>query len=63
MIVLGQQIWSIRDVMEYLGVSRKAATAILNTKGCPVVPRMKGQKYLVFRDAFLEWVGNGGKKA
>lgn len=56
-----ERLLTIEDVMEELGIGRKKATHLLNMKSCPKLPRKKGCKYLVPRQAFDEWV-NGGFK-
>jgi len=58
------ELWTMQDVMAFLGCSRKTATEMLATKGCPIVPRTskKGQ-YIIFADAFKTWIANGGKKS
>lgn len=57
MVVL-MKILGIEDVMREYGLSRKYATKLLNTKGCPVLPRVKGQKYRVSQEGFEEWLKN-----
>ncbi len=37
-------------------LSKKALTKLLNTKGCPVLPREKYQPYRVFEDEFDKWL-------
>ena len=54
-------IWTITDVMEYLCVGRRTATAYLNHKNCPTLPRRKGQTFRVPREAFVAWVAGGMK--
>lgn len=51
-------IWTLQDVMAYTGLGRKAATALLNRKGCPLVGKhQKNCKYLVRKEAFISWLG------
>lgn len=47
---------SIEEVMKIYGLSKKYTTKLLNTKGCPVLPRRKGQKYRVNKVKFAEWL-------
>ena len=49
-------IISLKDVMELYGFSRKQATRLLNTKGCPVLPRRDGDNYRVIQDEFEQWL-------
>lgn len=50
-------IWTLKDVMEYTGLSRPLATRLLNRKGCPLVGKhVKNHKYLVRREAFISWL-------
>ena len=53
------EILKMKDVMSFLGVGRKTATRILNMPGCPVLPRYKGQTFLVPKDAFESWLKAG----
>ena len=50
------ELLTIKDVMELLHISRKMATRLLNRKGCPILPRKKGQHYYVLKDEFIEWI-------
>ena len=50
------EIIGIEEVMKLLGVGRPTATRILSTKGCPTLPRKKGQTFRVDKAAFLAWV-------
>ena len=50
------EIVGIRDIVELYGFSRKEATRLLNTKGCPVLPRESGQPYRVVKDEFETWL-------
>ena len=49
-------IISITDVMKLYGFSRKEATRLLNTKGCPVLPRDSGQPYRIVQEEFEIWL-------
>ena len=50
------KIITLKDIMELYGFSRKRATALLNTKGCPILPREDGQNYKVIQDEFEMWL-------
>lgn len=50
------EIIGIRDVVELYGFSRKEATRLLNTRGCPVLPRESGQPYRLVKDEFEQWL-------
>lgn len=49
-------IITLKDIMELYGFSRKQATKLLNTKGCPILPRSDGQNYRVIQDEFEQWL-------
>lgn len=49
-------IIGIGDVMRLYGFSRKEATRLLNTKGCPVLPRESGQPYRIVKEEFETWL-------
>ena len=49
-------ILGLKDVMDMYGFSRKEATRLLNTKGCPVLPRESGQPYRVVQEEFEHWL-------
>lgn len=42
--------------MALTGLGRKTITRFLNTKGCPVLPRRKGQPYKIPKEKFVTWV-------
>ena len=46
----------LKDVIELYGFSRKEATRLLNTRGCPVLPRESGQPYRVVQEEFERWL-------
>lgn len=50
------EIIGISDVIELYGFSRKEATRLLNTRGCPVLPRESGQPYRIVKDEFEMWL-------
>lgn len=49
-------IIGIKDVTELYGFSRKEATRLLNTRGCPLLPRESGQPYRIIKDEFENWL-------
>ena len=49
-------ILGLGDIMGLYGFSRKEATRLLNTKGCPVLPRESGQPYRVVQEEFERWL-------
>lgn len=49
-------IVGIKGMMEYLGCGKHTATRILNTKGCPVLPRGKGGTYRIREADFDKWI-------
>ena len=54
--------WSLADVMAWTGLSERAATRLLNQKGCPLHKRAKNQSYKVPAKAFREWYEAGAAK-
>lgn len=50
------EVIGIRDVIELYGFSRKEATRLLNTRGCPVLPRESGMPYRIIKDEFETWL-------
>lgn len=50
------ELIGIKEVTELYGLSRKKATRLLNTKGCPVLPRDSGEPYLIVKDEFEKWL-------
>ena len=49
-------ILGMTEIMELYGFSRKEATRLLNTKGCPVLPRESGWPYRVIQEEFEKWM-------
>lgn len=49
-------ILGMDDVMKLYGFSRKEATRLLNTRGCPVLPRESGQPYRIIQEEFEQWL-------
>ena len=50
------EIIGIKEVIELYGFSRKEATRLLNTRGCPLLPRESGQPYRIVKDEFEQWL-------
>ena len=50
------EIIGIKDVCVLYGFSRKEATRLLNTRGCPVLPRQPGGPYRIIKDEFERWL-------
>jgi len=50
------EIIGIKEVTALYGFSRKEATRLLNTKGCPVLPRESGQPYRIVKEEFEHWL-------
>jgi hypothetical protein len=53
------ELLGLRDVAALLHISEKAATKLLNRPGCPILPRTKGESYLIMRDALIRWLTDG----
>lgn len=51
-----KKVLTIQDIMKEYGLSRRKVTELLTTKGCPVLPRTRGQKYLIYKDAWEKWL-------
>ena len=49
-------IIGMKEIMDLYGFSRKQATKLLNTKGCPLLPRDDGAPYRVVKDEFEMWM-------
>ena len=50
------EIIGMNEILELYGFSRKEAARLLNTKGCPVLPRRSGQPYRIVKDEFELWL-------
>ena len=50
------EVIGIKDVIDLYGFSRKEATRLLNTRGCPVLPRESGMPYRIIKDEFESWL-------
>lgn len=44
------------ELCEIYGFGYREAVRYLNTKGCPVLPRKKGQSYKIVKSEFDEWL-------
>ncbi len=49
-------IITFSEIREIYGFSQREAVRYLNTRGCPVLPRKKGQPYKVVKSEFDEWL-------
>lgn len=49
-------ILSLKEIMGIYGFTRKEATRLVRTKGCPVLPRVEGAPYRVIKDEFEQWL-------
>jgi len=49
-------IIGMAEIIELYGFSRKEATRLLNTRGCPVLPRESGQPYRVIQEEWEKWL-------
>lgn len=50
------EIIGLEDIMMLYGFARKEATKLVNTKGCPVLPRVDGAPYRLIKDEFEKWM-------
>ena len=50
------EILSLKEIMYLYGFTRKEATKLINTKGCPVLPRESGAPYRIIKDEFERWL-------
>ena len=49
-------ILGMNEILKLYGFSRKEATKLLNTKGCPVLPRESGEPYRVIQEEWEKWL-------
>lgn len=49
-------ILGMNEILKLYGLSRKEATKLLNTKGCPVLPRESGEPYRVIQEEWEKWL-------
>lgn len=52
------EIIGMEEIMRDYKLSRKVATRYLNTKGCPLLPRVKNAPYQAVRSKFEEWLSS-----
>lgn len=50
------EILSLEDAIKKYGLSRNYLTRLCNTKGAPVLPRVKGAPYRIIDGEFEEWL-------
>lgn len=55
------RLLTVEDVMEITQYGRKKVIQLLNTPGCPTLPRTKFEHYRVPETAFYEWLTERGK--
>ena len=49
-------IIGIRELVELYGFTSKRAYKLVQTTGCPVLPRMPGEPYQLIQDEFEKWL-------
>ena len=52
------RIIGIKEIMAMTGMGRPAVTRMLETKGCPILPRHKHESYRIEEGQFLLWFNN-----
>ena len=52
---LKMELIGVEEVMAITLLGRAKVTRLLNDKTCPIVPRTKGEPYLIDRKAFMDW--------
>lgn len=50
------EIIGLKEIMEEYGLPRKTATAYLNMRSCPTLPRVKNSPYRIIRESWEEWL-------
>ncbi len=50
------KILSMEEAIKKYGLSREYLTRLCNTKGAPVLPRVKGAPYRIIAEEFEEWL-------
>ena len=50
------QILGVQDLIELYGFGRDELYHLLQTKGCPVLPRQRHGLYRVIKDEFEKWL-------
>jgi len=56
------KLLGFKEVQETLGTSREQTIYILSQKGCPTLPRSKGQPYKVFDEDLIGWLKRSNKE-
>ena len=56
------KIIGMNEMLELYPFTRKELTALLNTRGCPVLPRKSGGPYKVVQDEFEKWLRSCRKR-
>ncbi|WP_312353938.1 hypothetical protein [Aminipila sp.] len=49
---------TFKECKDEYGFGERELRALLNRKGCPVLPRRKKQKYRINQQKFAEWINN-----
>ena len=55
-------ILTAQDIQREYGFNKSYTYRLLNTKGCPVLPRVKNSTFRVIQDEFERWLRNGKVK-
>lgn len=50
------EIIGIKDIIDLYGFSPKETYKLVNTKGCPVLPRDPGAPYKLIKDEWENWL-------
>lgn len=50
------EIIGMKEIMNDYGLSRATATAYLNMKSCPTLPRRKNAPYRILRSRWEKWL-------
>lgn len=50
------EIIGMKEIMNDYGLSRATATAYLNMKSCPTLPRKKNSPYKILRSRWEKWL-------
>lgn len=49
-------IIGIKDIIELYGLNETEVYKLVQTKGCPVLPRKRGGPYRIIKDEFETWL-------
>ncbi len=49
-------ILGVKEISKLYGLSSNMTYRLLNTKGCPLLPRENGAKHRVIQDEFEKWM-------